>query len=137
MNKVMFLGRLTKDPEVRYSGENGDFAIAKFSIAVARRGKDKDGRYLSDFFEVTAFGKLGEFVQNWLHKGSKIIMEGRIENHNYTNKEGRKVYADQIVAEGIEFAESKSAESSNAGNGNGSGFDNAPDTVSDAELIFN
>lgn len=105
MNKVMLMGRLTKDPEIRYSQDQ--MAIAGFSIAVDRRfGKDK-----TDFFDCSAFGKLAEFVEKYLQKGTKIVLAGRIENNNYTNRQGQKVYATVIVAEEIDFAESKNTQS--------------------------
>lgn len=102
MNKFVFMGRLTKYPEVRYSGET---AVARFDIAVDRRFK-KD---VTDFFAITAFGKLGEFVEKYLVKGTKVVVSGNVQNNNYTNKEGKKVYGFQFVAEEIEFAESKKA----------------------------
>ena len=107
MNKIILMGRLTRDPEVRYGGASNT-AIAKFSIAVDRRFK-RDGEPTADFFNVTAFGKQGEFVEKYLHKGTKIVLDGEIRNDNYTNKEGQKVYGFQIIANSIEFAESKNA----------------------------
>jgi single-strand DNA-binding protein len=107
MNKVILMGRLTRDPEVRYGGASNT-AIAKFSLAVDRRFK-RDGEPTADFFNVTAFGKQGEFVEKYLHKGTKIVLDGEIRNDNYTNKEGQKVYGFQIIANSIEFAESKNA----------------------------
>jgi single-strand DNA-binding protein len=113
MNKVILMGRLTRDPEVRYGGASNT-AIAKFSIAVDRRFK-RDGEPTADFFNVTAFGKQGEFVEKYLHKGTKIVLDGEIRNDNYTNKEGQKVYGFQIIANSIEFAESKNASQSFGG----------------------
>ena len=106
MNKVIFMGRLTKDPEVRY-GQTGN-AIATFSIAVDRRYKQEGGP-TADFFQITAFGKLGEFVEKYLKKGTKILMDGEVQNNNYTDKNGNNVYGTRIVASSIEFAESKNA----------------------------
>jgi single-strand DNA-binding protein len=108
MNKVIFMGRLTRDPEVRYGGASGG-AIARYSIAVDRRFK-RDGQPTADFFNCTAFGKLGEFVEKYLRKGTKIVMEGEIQNDNYTNAEGKTVYGFNIIANNIEFAESKNAQ---------------------------
>ncbi len=122
MNKVILMGRLTRNPDVRYSqSRSGDqMAIGKFSIAVDRRfqrGNSQDGEQTADFFNCTAFGKLGEFVEKYLVQGTKVVVCGRIQNDNYTNKNGEKVYSVQIIAEEIEFAESKNAASSNGSNG--------------------
>ena len=115
MNKVIMMGRLTRDPEVRYSQSRAgeQMAIAKFSIAVDRRfqrGNSQDGNdTTADFFNCTAFGRQGEFVEKYLKQGTKIVLTGRVQNDNYTNKNGEKVYSVQIIAEEIEFAESKNA----------------------------
>lgn len=113
MNKIILIGRLCRDPEVRYGGQNNT-AIAKFSLAVNRRFK-REGQPDADFFNVTAFGKLGEFVEKYLKQGTKIVVEGEMQNNNYTNKEGQKVYGFQVVAGSIEFAESKAASQNNGG----------------------
>lgn len=116
MNKVIMMGRLTKDPEVRYGGSS-NMAIARFTIAVDRRFK-KEGQPDADFFNgCTAFGKLGEFVEKYLKKGTKIVLEGELQNNNYTNKEGKMVYDYRIVCSSIEFAESKKFASANGGAG--------------------
>lgn len=116
MNQVNFMGRLVADPEIRYSSGENATCIANFRIAVDRRFKNKNNpdAQTADFFRITAFGKLGEFVQNYLHQGTKIVMTGRIENNNYTDADGNKVFRDQIVAENIEFAESKKAQEASA-----------------------
>ena len=106
MNKVVFMGRLTKDPEVRYTQGENSIAIASFSLAVNRKFK-REGEPEADFFNCTAFGRLGEFVEKYLKQGAKILLVGRVQNNNYTNKEGQKVYGVQIMADEIEFAESK------------------------------
>ena len=106
MNKVILLARLSKDPEVRYSQGQNSMAIATFSVAVNRKFK-RDGEPDADFFNCTAFGKQAEFVEKYLKKGTKILLTGRVQNDNYTNKEGQKVYSTRIMAEEIEFAESK------------------------------
>lgn len=108
MNKVFLIGRLTQDPEIRYAQNENSTAIARFSIAVDRRFK-RDGEPTADFFNCTAFGKTAEFVEKYLHKGSKIAIVGHIQNNNYTNKNGEKVYSIQIMVDEIEFAESKGA----------------------------
>ena len=116
MNKVILMGRLTRDPEVRYTqSRNGDqLAIARFTIAVDRRfvRNSQDGNDVTaDFFNCTSFGKQAEFAEKYLKQGTKIVVSGRIENYNYTNKNGEKVYSVNVVAEDIEFAESKNASS--------------------------
>lgn len=108
MNKVILMGRLTRDPEIRYSQGDNSMAIARFSLAVDRRFK-RDGEATADFFNCTAFGKQAEFVEKYLKQGSKILVTGRVENNNYTDKNGNKVYSVQIMIEEMEFAESKAA----------------------------
>ncbi len=115
MNKVMLMGRLTKDPEIRYSqSKNGDqLAIARFSLAVDRRfsrSGQGENEQTADFFNCTSFGRQAEFCEKYLRQGTKIVICGRIENDNYTNKNGEKVYSVKILCEEIEFAESKKAQ---------------------------
>lgn len=146
MNKTILMGRLTRDPEVRYSQTDSNMAIARFSLAVDRRYKKQGDTVTADFFNCTAFGKQGEFVEKYLKKGTKIVVTGRIQNDNYTNKEGQKVYSVQIMVEEIEFAESKASSQSNAGNDGSAqpqmgapdadGFMNIPDGI-DNSLPFN
>ena len=119
MNKVILMGRLTRDPEVRYSQGANQTAIARFSVAVDRRFK-RDGEPTADFFNCTSFGRQAEFVERYLHKGTKVVLSGRVQNDNYTNKDGQMVYSVQIMVEDIEFAESKNA----AGGGNEGGYNN-------------
>lgn len=108
MNKIILCGRLTKDPEVRYSQGATQTAVARVSLAVNRKWK-REGEPEADFFNCTAFGKQAEFVEKYLKKGSKVLVSGRVQNDNYTNKDGQKVYAVNIMIEEIEFAESKNA----------------------------
>lgn len=146
MNKAILMGRLTRDPEVRYSQTDSNMAIARFSLAVDRRYKKQGDETTADFFNCTAFGKQGEFVEKYLKKGTKIVVIGRIQNDNYTNKDGQKVYSVQIMVEEIEFAESKASSQSNAGNDGSAqpqmgepdadGFMNIPDGI-DNSLPFN
>ena len=146
MNKVILMGRLTRDPEVRYSQTDSNMAIARFSLAVDRRFKKQGDTVTADFFNCTAFGKQGEFVEKYLKKGTKIVVTGRIQNDNYTNKDGQKVYSVQIMVEEIEFAESKASAQSNDGSDGGAqpqmgapdadGFMNIPDGIG-SELPFN
>jgi len=142
MNKIILMGRLTRDPEVRYSQGASQTAIARFSIAVDRRIK-REGEPDADFFNCTAFGKQAEFIEKYLRKGVKIVVCGRLQNDNYTNKEGQMVYSVRVMVDEIEFAESKNASNGSApsGNGNetgsmpGDGFMNIPDGI-DEELPF-
>jgi len=146
MNKVILMGRLTRDPEVRYAQGENAMAIARFSLAVDRRRQNNADGQTADFINIVAFGRLGEFAEKYLHKGTKVALSGRIQTGSYTNKDGVKVYATDVIAEDIEFAESKgntSSESSTSGNqplppsvGSGDGFMNIPDGI-DEELPFN
>ena len=135
MNKVLMIGRLTRDPEVRYSQGTNQMAIARFSIAVDRRWK-REGEPDADFFNCTAFGKQAEFIEKYLHKGTKVLISGRIQNDNYTNKDGQKVYAVQIMIEEIEFAESKNAGQQDRPAYTDDGFMSIPDGAEE-ELPFN
>lgn len=108
MNKVILMGRLVRDPEIRYSQGENSTAVAKYTLAVDRRIK-KEGEQKADFISCIAFGKAGEFAEKYLRKGIKIMISGRIQTGNYTNKEGKKVYTTDVVVEEQEFAESKNA----------------------------
>lgn len=124
MNKVILMGRLTRDPEVRYSQGVSQTAVARFSVAVDRRFK-REGESEADFFNCTCFGKQAEFVERYLHKGTKIVLSGRIQNDNYTNKDGQMVYSVRVMVDEIEFAESKNASGGNSDGGyrsNGGGY---------------
>ena len=114
MNKIILMGRLTRDPEIRYAQGENQMAIARFSLAVDRRFK-RQGDPDADFFNCTAFGRQAEFVERYLKQGTKILLAGRVQNDNYTNKNGEKVYSVQIIAEEIEFAESKGSGSQPGG----------------------
>ena len=110
MNKVIMMGRLTRDPELTYTNRTAEqMAIARFSLAVDRKFK-REGEPDADFFNCTTFGKQAEFAEKYLHQGTKIVVCGRIQNNNYTNREGQKVYSVQIMVEEIEFAESKNTQ---------------------------
>ena len=154
MNKVILMGRLTKDPDVRYTQGESSTAIARYTLAVDRRfaRRDQQDAQTADFIGIVAFGKAGEFAEKYLKKGTKIIVTGRIQTGSYTNKDGQKVYTTDVIVEDQEFAESKSA---SAGSDNGgyrpamsqsrpepasavaSGFMNIPDGVEDEGLPFN
>ena len=114
MNKVILMGRLTRDPDIRYTeGQNGQMCIARYTLAVDRRMAKKDDSQSADFISCVAFGKAGEFAEKYLHQGTKIAVTGRIQTGSFTNKEGQKVYTTDVVVEEHEFAESKaSAETS-------------------------
>lgn len=142
MNKAILMGRLTRDPEVRYSQTDSNMAIAKFSLAVDRRYKKQGDTVTADFFNCSAFGKQAEFVEKYLKKGIKVVVTGRIQNDNYTNKDGQKVYSVQIMVEELEFAESKSndksqeEDSKQMGEPDADGFINISDGI-DSSLPFN
>lgn len=112
MNKVILMGNLTRDPEIRYTQGEKTMAIARFSLAINRRFS-RDGETNVDFFNCTAFGKQAEFVEKYFRQGSRMLLVGRIQNDNYTNKNGDKVYSVQIMADEIEFAERKQAGGNN------------------------
>ena len=139
MNKVILMGRLTRDPDVRYSRQDNK-VIARYNLAVDRRGKDKQ----ADFISCVAFGKSGEFTEKYLHKGTKIIITGRIQTGSYTKQDGTKVYTTDVVVEDQEFAESKTVsgqtEQTNAAQNatvepNFNDFMSLPDDI-DEELPF-
>lgn len=106
MNNVVLMGRLTKDPDIRYSQGDNALCIARYTLAVDRRYK-KDGEPTADFIPCVAFGKSAEFAEKYYHKGIKIAVSGRIQTGSYTNKDGQKVYTTDVVVESQEFAESK------------------------------
>ena len=147
MNRVILMGRLTRDPEVRYSqGENAT-AIARYTLAVDRRFNRNGDENSADFIGCVAFGRQAEFAERYLRKGVKMLVSGRIQTGSYTNKDGVRVYTTDVVVEDQEFAESKNASSGqeggyNAGNSRpeptsiGDGFMNIPDGI-DEELPFN
>ena len=147
MNKVILMGRLTRDPDIRYSQGENAMAIARYTLAVDRRGrKDGSSDQSADFISCVSFGKVAEFAERYLRQGTKIVAEGRIQTGSYTNKDGQKVYTTDVVVENCEFAESKNS-ASDAGNYSssrpeptsaaGDGFMNIPDGVEDEGLPFN
>ncbi len=136
MNKVILVGRFTKDPELKYGGQNNDMAVMKFSLAVDRKYK-KDSEQTADFPNCIAFGKTAEFISKYFKKGNKIAIEGRIQTGSYTNKEGQKVYTTDIAVEDVEFVESKKdTDNTPAPQPDDDGFMNIPDGI-DEELPFN
>ncbi|MCR5734210.1 MAG: single-stranded DNA-binding protein [Lachnospiraceae bacterium] len=141
MNKVILMGRLTRDPEVRYSQGENAMAIARYTLAVDRRvSRNNQGadQPTADFISCTAFGRQGEFAEKYLHKGMKIAIEGRIQTGSYTNKDGQKVYTTDVVVDNHEFCESKGqsqaggyAPAADHGAAPDDGFMNIPDSVED------
>ena len=155
MNKVILMGRLTRDPEVRYSAGENATAVARYTLAVDRRfaRRGEDGSQTADFIGCVAFGRSAEFAERYLHQGSKVVVTGRIQTGSYTNKDGQRVYTTDVVVEDQEFAESKAAASEHGVSMNsapasrpsapapgeapaGDGFMNIPDGI-DEELPFN
>ena len=141
MNKVILMGRLTRDPEVRYTQGDNAMAIARYSLAVDRRFKKDGDEQTADFINCIAFGKAGEFAEKYFRKGTKIAVVGRIQTGSYTNKDGQKVYTTDVVVEEQEFAESKNSGSSDnnqsAPVNKNTDFMNIPDGIDDSELPFN
>ena len=149
MNKVMLMGRLTRDPDIRYSqGENAT-AVARYTLAVDRRFKRDSDTQTADFISCVAFGRSAEFAEKYLHQGMKMLVTGRIQTGSYTNRDGQKVYTTDVIVEDQEFAESKNADSSRSSRTEyapgsftaaapeaDSGFMNIPDGI-DEELPFN
>ena len=109
MNKVVLMGRLTRDPDIRYTQGSEPMCIAKYTIAVDRRGRKQDGGQSADFISCTAFGKSAEFAEKYLHKGTKICLSGRIQTGSYTKQDGTKVYTTDVIVEDQEFCESKAS----------------------------
>ena len=154
MNKVILMGRLTRDPEVRYSQGERQMAIARYTLAVDRRGRNATaGEQTADFLPCIAFDKAAEFAEKYFHQGTKLIVTGRIQTGSYTNRDGQKVYTTEVVVEEQEFAESKASSDSYAashpqqnaapapsmpspGAASADGFMNIPDGI-DEELPFN
>ena len=151
MNKVILMGRLTRDPEVRYSAGENSMAIARYTLAVDRRFK-RDGEATADFISCVAFGRAAEFAERYFRQGIRIVVSGRIQTGSYTNRDGNKVYTTDVVVEEQEFAESKAVSDSHVGQvasmgapaptptpsmASADGFMNIPDGVEDEGLPFN
>ena len=150
MNKVILMGRLTRDPDVRYSAGDNSTAVARYTLAVDRRfsrREDNGNGQNADFIGCVAFGKSAEFAEKYLHQGTKIVITGRIQTGSYVNRDGQKVYTTDVVVEDQEFAESKATDSGsrsenskqqnsrNAAPVDESGFMNIPEGL-DEELPF-
>lgn len=146
MNKVILMGRLTRDPEVRYSAGENSLAIARYTLAVDRRFK-RDGEATADFISCVVFGKQAEFVEKYFRQGIRIVVSGRIQTGSYTNRDGVKVYTTEVVVEEQEFAESKAVSDSHVNrsasqpaapdmaDSSAEGFMNIPDEIG-GELPF-
>lgn len=141
MNKVILMGRLTRDPEVRYSQGADATAVGRYTLAVDRRFR-KEGEESADFIGCVCFGKAAEFAEKYLHKGTKLVVNGRIQTGSYTNKDGVRVYTTDVVVEDQEFAESKNSSGNQETAPKGpyptscDGFMNIPDGI-DEDLPFN
>lgn len=150
MNKVILMGRLVRDPDIRYSNGENATVIARFTLAVDRRFK-REGEQSADFISCISFGKSAEFAEKYLRKGIKLVVTGRIQTGSYTNKDGQRVYTTDVIVEEQEFAESKKVSDSTGGSGQSNqnygqntnrpepgsdGFMNIPDDI-DEELPFN
>ena len=149
MNKVVLMGRLTRDPEVRYSAGENALAIARYTLAVDRRFR-RDGEATADFINCVSFGRTAEFAEKYFRQGMRVLVSGRIQTGSYTNKDGQRVYTTDIIADDQEFADSKNSAGGNGDNGGyqptsraaqpsavGDGFMNIPDGVEDEGLPFN
>lgn len=152
MNKVILMGRLTRDPEVRYTQGERSMAVARYTLAVDRRRRTGNAdNQTADFIQCVAFDRAGEFAEKYFHQGIKVLVTGRIQTGSYTNRDGQKVYTTDVIVEDQEFAESKNASASSMSGGPapapaerpapaaaiGDGFMNIPDGVEDEGLPFN
>ena len=151
MNKVILMGRLTRDPDIRYSQGVNPTAIARYTLAVDRRFRRNNDDQTADFISCVAFGRSAEFAEKYLHQGTKIAVTGRIQTGSYTNRDGQKVYTTDVIVEDQEFAESKAASQQSSGGSYQAparqaerpaaplddGFINIPDGVEDDGLPFN
>ena len=153
MNKVILMGRLTRDPDVRYSAGESGTSVARYTLAVDRRFNKRDGEATADFISCVAFGRRAEIAEKYFHQGMRVSISGRIQTGSYTNREGQKVYTTEVVVEDQEFAESKASSDSYAASpprteaapapsmpspraASAAGFMNIPDGI-DEELPFN
>ena len=140
MNKVILMGRLTRDPDVRVSNTaDRQITVARYTLAVDRRGKKDDNAQTADFISCVAFDRAAEFAEEYLHQGTKVLVTGRIQTGSYTNRDGQKVYTTDIMVEEQEFCESKgqgSVEKPSPNTSAGDGFMNLPDGMDDEGLPF-
>ena len=136
MNRVILMGRLTKNPEIKYAGKENDMAVARYTLAVNRRYK-REGEQEADFISCVTFGKSAEFAQKYLRKGIRIVVSGRISTGNYKDKDGKTIYTTDVIGEEHEFAQNKesnpSSETEKEAGNDSDGFMNVPD---DEEIPF-
>ena len=147
MNRVILMGRLTRDPDLRYSTGERQMAIARYTLAVDRRGRSRsaDGtEQTADFINCVAFDKAAEFAEKYFHQGMRVLVSGRIQTGSYTNKDGQKVYTTDVIVDDQEFADSKNSGEGGAAysrptpaQASSDGFMNIPDGVEDEGLPFN
>ena len=150
MNKVILCGRLTRDPEVRYSSGENQTAVARYTLAVDRRFKRQGDEQTADFINCVAFDRAGEFAEKYFRQGMRVLVSGRLQTGSYVNKDGQRVYTTEVILDDQEFADSKGAASDMGGYGQsapsqrpaptsaiGDGFMNIPDGVEDEGLPFN
>ena len=153
MNRVILMGRLTRDPEVRYSQGERSMSIARYTLAVDRRGRrnQDNGEQSADFINCVAFDRAGEFAEKYFRQGMRVLVSGRLQTGSYVNKDGQKVYTTEVILDDQEFADSKGASSEMGGgytqsapaqrpapaSAIGDGFMNIPDGVEDEGLPFN
>lgn len=142
MNRVALMGRLTRDPEVRYTQGDNSLAIARYTLAVDRRGAKKEGRQNADFIRCVAFGQRAEFAEHYMHQGRRFVVTGSIQTGSYQDKNGNTVYTTEVLVDSQEFADDKEtgeprAEKKAAGAAGDDGFMQIPDGVDDIGLPFN
>ena len=135
MNRVILMGRLTRDPEVRYSQGENSMAIARYTLAVDRRGKKEGNEQTADFINIVAFDRAGAFAEKYFRQGMRVLVSGRIQTGSYTNRDGRRIYTTDVIVDEQEFAESRRDGGQQAAQGQpsetGDGFINIPDGYDD------
>ena len=135
MNKVVLMGRLTRDPDVRYSNGEQATAVARFTLAVDRRVARKDGEQTADFISCVSFGKTAEFVEKYFRQGMRMVLSGRIQTGSYTNRDGQKVYTTDVVVEEVDFAESKATSEARGSGASGASRTNTSESKTAAPSV--
>lgn len=136
MNKVILMGRLTRDPEVRYTQGERSMAIARYTLAVDRRGRGQNGESLSDFINIVAFDRAGEFAEKYFRQGMRVLVSGRIQTGSYKNRDGQKVYTTDVIVDEQEFADKKRENDQQSNSRGDDGFLNIPDGIGEEGLPF-